>query len=86
MQWLEIRCYHTTRKAAELGHSHHFVKVMNLAIKCPSVYSVKTVRRAFSKRNIEILNNQLKIEKWEDVYLQTHINSEYSLTNFLLLL
>jgi hypothetical protein len=50
---------------------------MTTAVKCPSVHSGKNVRRAFSKRNIEIFNNQLKNEIWEDVYLQTDVNRAY---------
>jgi hypothetical protein len=42
---------------------------MNIAVKCPLVHSGITVRRVFSERNIEIFNNQLKNEVWEDVYL-----------------
>jgi hypothetical protein len=61
--------YHTTTKVVELGYLDHFAQVMNIAVKCPSVHSGKTVRRVFSKRNIEIFNSQLTIEIWEDFYL-----------------
>jgi hypothetical protein len=46
----------------ELGYSDHFAQVMTIAVKCPLVHSGKTVRRVFSKRNIERFNNQLKNE------------------------
>jgi hypothetical protein len=52
--------YYTTTKVVELGYSDHFVQVMNTAVTCPSVHSGKTVRRVFSRRNIEIFNGQLK--------------------------
>jgi hypothetical protein len=49
------------------------------------VYSGKTVRRVFAKRSMEIFNNQLKYEIWEDVYLQTDVNRAYNsfLTKYL---
>jgi hypothetical protein len=52
--------YHTTTKVVELGYSDNFAQVMNTDVKCPLVRSGITVRRVFSKRNIEIFNNELK--------------------------
>jgi hypothetical protein len=45
----------------------------------------KTLRRVFSKINIEIFNNQLKNVTWQDAYLQTDGNRAYSffLTKYL---
>jgi hypothetical protein len=77
--------HHSTTKVVELGYSDYFVQAMNIVVKCPSVYSGKTVRRIFSKRNIEIFNSQLKNKTWEDVHLQTDVNRAYSsfLTKYL---
>jgi hypothetical protein len=77
--------YHTTTNVVELGYLGRFAQVMNIAVKCPFVHSGKTVRRVFSKRNIEIFNSQLKNEIWEDVYLQRDVNRVYSslLTKYL---
>jgi hypothetical protein len=69
--------YHTTTKVVQLGYSDHFAQVRNIDNKCPLVHSGKTVRRIFSKRNIEIFNDQLKNEIWEDAYLQTDVNRAY---------
>jgi hypothetical protein len=70
--------YHTTTKVVELGYLNHFAQVMNIVVKCPFLHSGKTVKRVFSNRNIEILNNQIKNGIWEDVYLQTDVNRAYS--------
>jgi hypothetical protein len=44
----------------------------------PMVHSGKTVKSVFSIRNIEIFNNHLNNEIWEDVYLHTDVNRVYS--------
>jgi hypothetical protein len=58
---------------------------MNTAVKCPFVHSRKTVRRVFLRRNIEIFNNRLQNEIWEDVYIQKDVTRAYNsfLTKYL---
>jgi hypothetical protein len=72
--------YYATTKVVELGYLDHFIQVVNIAVECPSLHSMKAVRRIFSKGNIEIFNNQLKDEILEDVYLQTDVNRAYELS------
>jgi hypothetical protein len=76
--------YHTSTKVVELRFSDHFVLVINILVKRPT-FLENIVKRVFSKRCIDILNCQLNIELWDDMYLQSDINRAYSsfLTKFL---
>jgi hypothetical protein len=77
--------YHTSTKVMELGFSNHFALVMNIVVKCPSIFSENVVKIIFSKRSIDIFNCQLKTELWDGVYLQSDVNRAYSsfLTKYL---
>jgi hypothetical protein len=69
----------------ELGFSYHFALVMKVHVKSPPIFSENTVKRVFSKRSIDIFNDLLKTELWDDVCLHSNVNRYYSsfLTKFL---
>jgi hypothetical protein len=70
--------YLSPTKEVEMGFSDHFALVMNILVKRPATFSINIVKRVFSQRSIDIFNRQLKIELWEDVYLQSDVNTGYS--------
>jgi hypothetical protein len=63
--------HHTSTQVVELGSSDHFALVMEVLVKSPSIFSENTVKRVFSKTSIDIFNDLLKTELWDDVYLHT---------------
>jgi hypothetical protein len=60
-----------------MGFSDHFVLVMSIFVHCPSACSKYVEKRIFSRRNILNVNDQLKIESWDEVYFQTDVNSVF---------
>jgi hypothetical protein len=71
--------YHSTTRVIEMGFSDHFALVMSIRV---FIHSTSTclkyvVKRFFSKRNILNFKDQLKLESWDEVYLQSDVNSAY---------
>jgi hypothetical protein len=51
---------------------------MSIFVHSPSTCQKYVEKRIFSKRNIANFKDQLKIELWEEVYLQSDVNSAYN--------
>jgi exonuclease III len=75
----------TSTQVVELGFSDHFALIMVVLVKSPPIFSENTIKRIFSKRSMDILNDLLKTELWDDVFLHSDVNRAYSsfLTTFL---
>jgi exonuclease III len=77
--------HQTSTQVVELGFSDHYALIMEVLVKSPPIFSENTIKRIFSKRSMDILNDLLKTELWDDVYLHSNVNRAYSsfLTTFL---
>jgi hypothetical protein len=71
--------HHSITRVIEMGFSEHFPLVMSIFVHSPSICQEYVGKRIFSKRNIANFKDQLKIELWEDVYLQSDVNSAYNI-------
>jgi hypothetical protein len=69
--------YHSTIRVTEMGFSNHFAFVMTIFGHGLSTCIKYMEKRIFSKRNIANFKDQLKIEIWNEVYLQSDVNSAY---------
>jgi hypothetical protein len=69
--------YHSTTRVIEMGVSGHYALVMSIFVHSPSTCLKYVEKYFFSKRNIENFKDQLKTELWDEVYLQSDVNSGY---------
>jgi hypothetical protein len=69
--------YHSTTRVIEMGFLHHLALVMSIIVHSPST-CLKYMKKMFffSKLNIENFKDQLKLEFWDEVYLQPDVNSD----------
>jgi hypothetical protein len=61
----------------EMGFSDHFSVIMNILVYGPSICLKYMEKRIFSKQNIANFKDQLEIESWDEVYLNSNANSAY---------